>query len=113
MPVSWPRSTGAVGRQDVTDDLTRRLGEQLLRGVKELHEEHNPGAPLSPGTPVAPHAAAERIGISPIGRWYAAALEYLEEEGALEPNVRPGKKGVMGGPLYVLGEGAAELLEGG
>jgi hypothetical protein len=75
----------------VTDDLTRRLAEQILRGVKELHEEQNPGAPLSPGTPIAPHAAAERIGISPIGRWYAA-LEYLEEEGALEPNVRPGKK---------------------
>ncbi len=88
--MGWPRSTGAVERQDVTDDLTRRLAEQILRGVKELHEEQNSGTPLSPGTPIAPHAAAERIGISPIGRWYAAALEYLEEEGALEPNVRPG-----------------------
>jgi hypothetical protein len=103
---------GAVGRQDVTDDLTRRLAEQILRGIKELHEEQNPSTPLVPGTPVAPHAAAERIGISPVGRWYAAALEYLEEEGALEPNVRPGKKGVVGGPLYVLGERAPELLEG-
>jgi hypothetical protein len=110
MPVAWPTSTGAVERQDVTDDLTRHLAEQILRGVKELHEEQNPGAPLSPGTPIAPHAAAERIGISPIGRGYAAALEYLEEEGALEPNVRPGK--VAGDPLYVLGERAAELLEG-
>jgi hypothetical protein len=70
MPVGWPRSTGAVGRQDVTDDLTRRLAEQILRGVKELHEEQNPGTPLSPGTPIAPHAA-ERIGISPVGRWNA------------------------------------------
>jgi hypothetical protein len=112
MPVGWPRSTGAAGRQDVTDDLTRRLAEQILRGVKELHEEHNPGAPLSPGTPVAPHAAAERIGISPIGRWYAAALEYLEEQGALEPNVRPGEVLVVGEPRYILGERALELLEG-
>jgi hypothetical protein len=71
------------------DDLTRRLAEQILRGVKELHEEENPGTPLVPGTPVAPHAAVEHIGISPVGRWYAAVLEYLEEEGALEPNVRP------------------------
>jgi hypothetical protein len=112
MPVGWPRSTGAVGRQDdVTDELTRRLAEQILRGVKELHEEHNLGEPLSPGTPVAPHAAAERIGISPVGRWYAAALKYLEEEGALEPNVRPGEVGV-GEPRYILGERAPELLEG-
>jgi hypothetical protein len=96
----------------VTDDLTRRLAEQLLRGVKELHEEHNPGVPLSPGTPVAPHAAAERIGISPIGRWYAAALEYLEEEGALESSGRPGKKESWGAPLYVLGKRGVELLEG-
>jgi hypothetical protein len=95
----------------VTDDLTRRLAEQILRGVKEFHEEHNPSEPLVPGTPVAPHAAAERIGISPVGRWYAAALAYLEEEGALEPNVRPGKV-VVGDARYVLGERAPELLEG-
>jgi hypothetical protein len=44
----------------VTDDQTRRFAEQILRGVKELHEEHNPSTPLIPGTPVAPHAAAER-----------------------------------------------------
>ena len=74
----------------MTDDLTRRLAEQILRGVKKLHEEHNPGKPLSPGTPVAPHAAAERIGISPVGRWYAATVEYLEEQGGAraEPSHR-------------------------
>jgi hypothetical protein len=93
----------------VTDDLTRRLAEQILRGVKELHEEHNPSEPLGPGMPVAPHAAAERIGISPVGRWYAAALKYLEEEGALTPNMRPGE--VKGDPRYVLGERSPELLE--
>ena len=111
MPVSWLKSTDAVGRQDVTDELTKRLAQQILRGVKEVHEEQNPGAPLSPGTPIAPHAAAERIGISPVGRWYAAALAYLEEEGALEPNVRPGKV-VVGDARYVLGERAPVLLEG-
>jgi hypothetical protein len=100
---------GAVGRPEVTDDLTRRLAEQILRGAKELHEEQNPSTPLVSGTPVAPHAAAERIGISPVGRWYAAALEYLEEEGALEPNVRPSD--LLGDPRYVLGERGPELLE--
>jgi hypothetical protein len=93
----------------MTDDLTRRLAQQILRGVKDLHEEHNPGEPLSPGTPVAPHAAAERIGISPVGRWYAATLKYLEEEGALELNARTGN--AVGEPRYVLGERAPELLE--
>jgi hypothetical protein len=94
----------------VTDDLTRRLAEQILRGVKVLHEEHNPSTPLRPGTPVAPHAAAEHIGISPVGRWYAEALEYLAEEGALKPNLRTGD--VEGDPRYVLGERGPELLEG-
>jgi hypothetical protein len=111
MFVSWLRRTGTAGRPDVTDDLTRRLAEQLLRGVKVLHEEQNPSTPLRPGTPVAPHAAAERIGISPIGRWYAAALKYLEEEGALEPNVRPGDD-IVGDTRYVLGERGPELMEG-
>lgn len=43
----------------MTDDLTRRLAEQILRGVKELHEEQNPSTPLTPGTPVTAHTAAE------------------------------------------------------
>ena len=75
-----------------------------------MHEEQYPSTPLSPGTPVAPHAAAEHIGISPVGRWYAAVLEYLEEEGALKPNLRTGD--VEGDPRYVLGERGLELLEG-
>ncbi len=75
-----------------------------------MHEEHNPSTPLIPGTPVAPHSAAERIGISPVGRWYAAALKYLEEEGVLQPNMRPGD--VEGDPRYVLGERGPELMEG-
>jgi hypothetical protein len=95
----------------MADDLTRRLAQQILQGVKELHEEQNPGEPLSPGAPVAPHVAAEHIGISPVGRWYAAALEYLEEQGALEPTPRTGN--VVGAPRYVLGERAPELMEGG
>ena len=67
-----------------------------------MHEEQNPSEPLVSGTPVAPHAAAERIGISPVGRWYAAVLEYLEKEGALEANVHPGDD-VLGDSRYVLG----------
>ena len=97
----------------MTDELARRLAQQILRGVKEVHEEQNPGAPLTPGTPIAPHAAAERIGISPVGRWYAAALAYLEEEGALESNVRAGGKVVVGDDArYILGARAPQLLEG-
>jgi hypothetical protein len=110
MPMSWPRGTGVAGRQDVADDLTRRLAEQILRGVKASHEEQHPSTPLIPGTPVAPHKAAERIGISPVGRWYATALEYLEEEGALKPNLRTGA--IEGDPRYVLGERGPELMEG-
>jgi hypothetical protein len=75
-----------------------------------VHEEHNPSEPLVWGTPVAPHAAAQRIGISPIGRRYAAVLEYLAEEGALEANVRPGDD-VSRDSRYVLGERGPELLE--
>jgi hypothetical protein len=93
---------------NVTDDLTRRLGEQILWGVKELYEEHNPNTTLVPGTPVAPHAAAEHIGVSPIGHWYAAALKYLEEEGALQANPRTGN--AVGQARYVLGERGPELL---
>ena len=75
-----------------------------------MHDEQIPSEPLSPGMPIAPHAAAERIGISPVGRWYAAALEYLEEEGALKPNLRTGE--TEGDPRYVLGEHGPELMEG-
>jgi hypothetical protein len=94
----------------VTDDLTRRLAEQILRGIKELHEEQNPSEPLVRGTSVAPHAAAERIGISPVGHWYAEALEYLEEERVLERNVRPSD--VVGDPQYILGARGPELMGG-
>jgi hypothetical protein len=100
---------GAAGGPDVTDDLTRRLAQQILRAVKELHEEQNPGEPLSPGAPVATHVAAEHIGISPVGRWYAAAVEYLQEEGALELNQRTDN--AVRQARYVLGERGPELLE--
>lgn len=93
----------------MTDDLTRRRAEQISRGIKELHEEQNPSAPLRPGMPVAPHIAAQRIGLSPIGRWYAVALEHLEEEGVLERNPCAGNK-VMEEPRYVLGERGPELM---
>ncbi len=96
----------------MTDDLTRRLAGQILRGVKAVHEENNPGAPLRAGTPACPHAAAERIGISPVGRWYAATLAYLVEEGALA--LRSKEETIPGGVgdrLYVLGENAAGMMK--
>ncbi len=94
----------------MSDDLPRRrLAGQILRGVKAVHEEEdNPRTPLRPGTPVCPHAAAERIGISPVGRWYAATVAYLVEEGALalrsKEEAIPG--GGVGDRLYALGENA-------
>jgi len=75
-----------------------------------VHEQENPGTSLGPGTPVCPHAAAERIGISPVGRWYAATLEYLVEEGALEHNARARPDDVVGTPLYALGENAQGMM---
>ena len=98
-------TTGGSGEPNMTDDLTRRLAQRILRGVKELHEEQDPSEPLRAGTPVAPHAAAERR--------YAAAVEYLEEEGVLEPTPRTRNLVVVGAPRYVLGERAPELMEGG
>jgi len=52
---------------------------------------------------------AEHIGISPVGRWYAAAVEYLQEEGALELNRRTGN--AVGQARYVLGERGPGLME--
>ena len=46
----------------------------------ELAKENERAKPLSPGTPGVPYAATERVGISPVGRWYAAALTYLDKE---------------------------------
>ena len=94
----------------MTDDLTRRLAGQILRGVKAVHERENPGTPLGPGTPVCPHAAAERIGISPVGRWYATTLAYLVEEGALEQNAKARPGDAVETPLYALGENAQGMM---
>ena len=99
-------------RLHVRDDLsTKRLAGQLMRGVKAVHEENDPGRPLRPGVPVRPHTAAERIGISPVGHRYAATLAYLEEQGALELNWRTGNAAAVGEPRYVLGERGLKLLE--
>ncbi len=49
-----------------------------------MHEEHNPSEPLSRGTSVAPHAGAEHIALSPVGRWYATAVKHLQEDGATD-----------------------------
>ena len=94
------------------DDLsTKRLAGQLMRRVKAVHEENNPGTPLCPGVPVHPHVAAERIGISPVGHRYAAVLAYPVEEKALEPNARANPGEVVGDHLYVLGENAPEIMQ--
>ena len=95
------------------DDLsTKRLAGQLLRGVKAVHEENNPGRPLCPGAPVRLlHVAAERIRISPVGHRYAATLAYLVEERALEPNARANPDEGVGDQLYVLAENAPQIMQ--
>ena len=76
----------------MTNDPSRRLAEQILRGVKDLHEEHNPSEPLSRGTSIVPHAGAEHIGISPVGRWYATAVKHLQEDGATDGLTTSGER---------------------
>ena len=61
-------------------------------GVKELHEEQNPAEPLSRGTSVVPHAGAEHIGSSPVGRRYATAVKHLQEDGATDGLTTSGER---------------------
>lgn len=95
----------------MADDLTRRLAGQILRRVKAVHEENSPRTPLRPGTPVWPHVAAERIGISPVGRWYAATLAYLVEGVALALRSKEAIPGGVGNQLCVLGENAPRMTQ--
>ena len=55
----------------------------LLRAMKEYHELHDPGAPFSEGTRLAPYLAAKRAGLDPDTLRYERAVRYLVREGVL------------------------------
>jgi hypothetical protein len=94
----------------VTDDLTRQLAEQILRGMRELHKEHNPSEPLSPGTPVAPQRPPNASGSALLGARTRRRQGPWRRK-ALQPNMRPGGD-VKGDLRYVLGARGPDLMEG-
>jgi hypothetical protein len=55
----------------------------LLRAMQEYHELHDPGAPFSAGTRLAPYLAAGRTGLDPDTLRYERAVRYLVREGVL------------------------------
>jgi hypothetical protein len=55
----------------------------LLRAMQEDHERHDPDAPFSAGTRLAPYLAAGRVGLDPDTLRYERAVRYLVREGAL------------------------------
>ena len=55
----------------------------LLRAMQEDHERHDPDAPFSAGTRLAPYLAAGRAGLDPDTLRYERALRYLVREGVL------------------------------
>lgn len=55
----------------------------LLQAMKEHHGQHNPDAPLSEGTRLAPELVAEQVGMDPETLRYERAVGYLVREGAL------------------------------
>ena len=55
----------------------------LLRAMQEYHERHDPSAPFSAGTRLAPYLAAGRAGLDPDTLRYERAIRYLVREGVL------------------------------
>ena len=81
----------------------------LLRAMKEYHEHHDPDAPFSDGTRLAPYLAAERAGLDPESLRYERALRHLVREGALVWEERVGT--VPGVDFYRVTRSGLELLE--
>jgi hypothetical protein len=82
----------------------------LLRAMKEYHERHDPGAPFSAGTRLAPYLAAERAGLDPDTLRYERAVRYLVREGVLVWEERVGT--VPGIDFYRFTGSGLELLRG-
>ncbi len=56
----------------------------LLRTAREVHAERHGAKTFTPGTHLPLEPAAKRLGIGPGSRRYGAAIEVLEDEGAIE-----------------------------
>ena len=77
--------------------------------MKEHHERHNPDAPLSEGTRLAPELVAVGVGLAPDTSRYERAVRYLVREGALEWEERLGS--VPGVDFYRITRRGLEMLE--
>jgi hypothetical protein len=82
----------------------------LLRAMKEYHEQHDPGAPFSEGTRLAPYLVAERAGLDPESLRCERAVRYLVREGVLVWEERVGT--VPGIDFYRFTGSGLELLRG-
>ncbi len=80
----------------------------LLRAMQEEHERHDPGAPFSEGTRLAPYLAARRAGLDPDTLRYERAVRYLVREGVLVWEERVGT--VPGIDFYRFTGSGLELL---
>jgi hypothetical protein len=80
----------------------------LLRTMKEYHEHHDPDAPFSDGTRIAPYLAAEHAGLDPESLRYERAVRHLVREGALVWEERVGT--VPGVDFYRVTHSGLELL---
>lgn len=99
-----------IGELIVTD-RAKEDGMRLLRAIEEQHAERREGQPLQAHAPVAPEAASQRIDLSPGHERFEAAVQWLEEQNAIEQDERGGDVG--GKPLYLItGRGVEMLGEG-
>ena len=99
----WVRDQGVATFYEVRVDAAA-----LLRAMKEYHERHNPGAPFSEGTRLAPYLVAERAGLDPDTLRYERAVRHLVREGVLVWEERVGT--VPGIDFYRFTGNGVELL---
>ena len=80
----------------------------LLQAMKDHHDQHNPGTPLSEGTRLAPALVAEQVGMDPETLRYERAVGYLVREGALVWEERLGS--VPGVDFYRITRRGLEMI---
>ncbi len=90
-------------------DRIREDGLQLLRAIKERHEERNPEEPLREGAEVEPGVVAYKVGLAPGSRYYELIVDELEIEGALEP-LRRANSGI-GDLLFRITRWGLEMMD--
>jgi hypothetical protein len=80
----------------------------LLRAMKEHHDLHEPEAPQSEGTRLAPELVAESVGLEPGTLLYERAILYHVSEGALVWEERLGA--TPGVDFYLITRRGLEML---